>query len=184
MAEKRPITQGLTIEIPVEGMTCASCVGRVERAIRAIEGVTAANVNLATERASVSFGSAEANPQAVAEAIRDVGYDPVPASVELAISGMTCASCVGRVEKALRRVPGVVDATVNLATERATARFFGTIGGGSGAPAFGVCWLISAAMRCSTSSSAVTCAECGRETDSYPSPALFSRQPKMPAPSR
>ena len=126
MAEKKRASQGPTIEIPVEGMTCASCVGRVEKAIRGVEGVTAANVNLATERATVSFGLADANPQAVAEAIRDVGYEPTTATVELAISGMTCASCVGRVEKALRRVPGVVDATVNLATERATARFFGT----------------------------------------------------------
>ncbi|WP_046867846.1 heavy metal translocating P-type ATPase [Microvirga massiliensis] len=125
MAEKKRASQGPTVEIPVEGMTCASCVGRVEKAIRAVEGVTAANVNLATQRATVSFGSADANPQAVAEAIRGVGYEPTPATVELAISGMTCASCVGRVEKALKRVPGVVDATVNLATERATVHFFG-----------------------------------------------------------
>jgi heavy metal translocating P-type ATPase len=126
MAVKELARQGLTVEIPVQGMTCASCVGRVEKAIRRIEGVTAANVNLATERASVSFGSADADPQAVVEAIRDVGYEPMPATVELKVSGMTCASCVARVEKALKRVPGVVDAAVNLATERATVRFFGS----------------------------------------------------------
>ncbi len=126
MAVKKLARQGLTVEIPVQGMTCASCVGRVEKAIRRIEGVTAANVNLATERASVSFGSADADPQAVVEAIRDVGYEPMPATVELKVSGMTCASCVARVEKALKRVPGVVDAAVNLATERATVRFFGS----------------------------------------------------------
>ncbi|RDI57214.1 heavy metal translocating P-type ATPase [Microvirga subterranea] len=126
MAVKELARQGLTVEIPVQGMTCASCVGRVEKAIRRIEGVTAANVNLATERASVSFGSADADPQAVVEAIRDVGYEPMPATVELKVSGMTCASCVGRVEKALKRVPGVVDAAVNLATERATVRLFGS----------------------------------------------------------
>jgi Cu+-exporting ATPase len=126
MAVKELARQGLTVEIPVQGMTCASCVGRVEKAIRRIEGVTAANVNLATERASVSFGSADADPQAVVEAIRDVGYEPMPATVELKVSGMTCASCVARVEKALKRVPGVVEAAVNLATERATVRLFGS----------------------------------------------------------
>jgi len=125
MAMKELARQGLTVEIPVQGMTCASCIVRVEKAIRGVEGVTAANVNLATERASVSFGSADADPQAVVEAIRDIGYEPTPATVELKVSGMTCASCVARVEKALKRVPGVVDAAVNLASERATVRLFG-----------------------------------------------------------
>jgi Cu+-exporting ATPase len=126
MAIKKIAPQVLTLDIPVAGMTCASCVGRVEKAIRAIDGVTAANVNLATERASISFASADADPHAVIKAIRDVGYESIPATVELKISGMSCASCVGRVEKALKRVPGVVKATVNLATERATVRSFGS----------------------------------------------------------
>lgn len=126
MPVKELANEGLTVEIPVQGMTCASCVGRIEKAIRRIEGVTAANVNLATERARVSFASADANLEAVVEAIREVGYEPMPATIGLKVSGMTCASCVSRVEKALKRVPGVVDATVNLATERATVRFFGS----------------------------------------------------------
>jgi heavy metal translocating P-type ATPase len=114
-----------TIDIPIEGMSCASCVGRVEKAIRSVDGVTAANVNLATERAHVSFAPSQADPKAVAEAIRAAGYEPSDDKVELTIEGMTCASCVARVEKALARVPGVLAASVNLATERATVRYLG-----------------------------------------------------------
>ena len=116
------------LDIPVGGMTCASCVGRVERAIRSVEGVAAASVNLATERARVRLGPG-AEAAKVAEAIRDVGYEPAERTVSLRISGMTCASCVGRVERALRAVPGVVDAVVNLATGRATVRALGDVTG-------------------------------------------------------
>lgn len=109
------------ISLPIEGMTCASCVSRVEAALSKVPGVGQVAVNLSTERASIqSVG--EVDRQALIHAIEKAGYD-VPASViELGIQGMTCASCVGRVEKALKSVPGVVDATVNLATERATVR--------------------------------------------------------------
>ena len=106
--------------IPVEGMTCASCAGRVERAIRKVPGVSDVAVNLATERASVSFGRGQADPGAVADAIVDAGYKPGTRAVELTISGMTCASCAGRVEKALAKAPGVLHASVNLASEIAT----------------------------------------------------------------
>ncbi len=115
-----PVT---TVDIPVEGMTCASCVGRVERVLKAVPGVTGAAVNLATERASVTTTDSAIRPQLVA-AIEKAGYS-VPAStgtVELAVQGMTCASCVGRVERALKAVPGVTGAVVNLATERASVQ--------------------------------------------------------------
>lgn len=108
------------LDIPVGGMSCASCVGRVEKAIAAVPGVGGAQVNLATGKARVTLAGAEAG--AVAEAIRQAGYEPGGEDVELQISGMTCASCVGRVEKALRSVPGVLAAEVNLATERARVR--------------------------------------------------------------
>ncbi|ANY80587.1 copper-translocating P-type ATPase [Microvirga ossetica] len=114
-----------SIDIPIQGMTCASCVGRVEKAIRSVAGVTAANVNLATERAHVEFAPATADPVAVADAIRAAGYEPSAQSLDLTIEGMTCASCVNRVEKALERVPGVIEANVNLATERASVRYLG-----------------------------------------------------------
>ncbi|HEX7886069.1 MAG TPA: heavy metal translocating P-type ATPase [Phenylobacterium sp.] len=107
------------LEIPVLGMTCASCVGRVEKAISAVPGVARASVNLAAERAHVEFTS-EGQTQAVVEAIRKAGYEPLEHTLELKIEGMTCASCVGRVERALRAAAGVLQAQVNLATERAT----------------------------------------------------------------
>ncbi|WP_442881126.1 heavy metal translocating P-type ATPase [Bosea sp. (in: a-proteobacteria)] len=113
-------TETSVLDIPVDGMNCASCVGRVEKAISAVPGVTSASVNLATGRAHVALAGGEAS--AVTAAIRAAGYEPAETSVELAISGMSCASCVGKVEKALRGVPGVLKADVNLATERATIR--------------------------------------------------------------
>ena len=114
------------ISLPIEGMTCASCVGRVEKALKAVPGVESVAVNLATERASIVAGAGVARADLVA-AIENVGYGvPAPsaaaAPIELAVEGMTCASCVGRVEKALKAVPGVTEAGVNLATERATIR--------------------------------------------------------------
>ncbi len=107
--------------ISVEGMTCASCVGRVEKAIAGVEGVASASVNLATERAEVRYAGQPVH-EAVVAAIRRAGYEVEPETFDLGVEGMTCASCVGRVEKALAAVPGVVAASVNLATERATIR--------------------------------------------------------------
>lgn len=105
----------------IEGMTCASCVLRVEKAIAAVPGVASASVNLATERATVRFSGAP-DASGVLRAIEKAGYEPKLVTQELSIEGMTCASCVSRVEKALKAVPGVTDATVNLATEKATLR--------------------------------------------------------------
>jgi Au+-exporting ATPase len=110
-----------TVALPVEGMTCASCVGRVERALKGVPGVLDASVNLATERAEVRLASAVARADLI-RAVERAGYTVSPATAELAIEGMTCASCVGRVERALRAVPGVTEASVNLATERATVK--------------------------------------------------------------
>ncbi|KVN53868.1 copper-transporting ATPase [Burkholderia ubonensis] len=121
------------IELEIEGMTCASCVARVEKALAGVPGVTRASVNLATERATVDAAGGVTTAQLV-DAVRQAGYqatpvaEPEPAiapdaalgAIELDIGGMTCASCAGRVEKALSNVPGVARASVNLATERAT----------------------------------------------------------------
>ena len=100
-------------------MTCASCVGRVEKVARAVPGVLQADVNLATESLQIQTGPGF-EPQALRQAILQAGYELPSQSLQLAIEGMTCASCVGRVEKALRQVPGVLDVSVNLATEAAT----------------------------------------------------------------
>jgi Cu+-exporting ATPase len=112
-----------TVEIPITGMTCASCVARNEKALRKVEGVSEANVNFATERATVTYDPAQVDLEHLREAIEKIGYG-VPAQTEvLKISGMTCASCVARNEKALARVPGVLKADVNLATEKATVEY-------------------------------------------------------------
>ncbi|WP_336691524.1 heavy metal translocating P-type ATPase [Delftia acidovorans] len=115
---------GMAIDLPVQGMTCASCVGRVERALRKLPGVQEAVVNLATEKASIRFEGAADLPAAIA-AIEKAGYEVPQSSVELEVEGMTCASCVGRVERALKKVEGVQSASVNLATERAVVTLAG-----------------------------------------------------------
>jgi Cu+-exporting ATPase len=130
------------VEFGVTGMTCASCVRRIEKALSKVEGVQEASVNLATERARVVYDPARASlaqlEAAVTKAgygVRDVPAEPAPApqtpppagpgagELLLPIEGMTCASCVRRVEKSLARVPGVREASVNLATERARVVF-------------------------------------------------------------
>ena len=105
--------------LPIEGMTCASCVGRVEKALKKVEGVENAEVNLATENAMIS-SSQPLDLIAATKAVERAGYKVLASQpIELSIEGMTCASCVGRVEKALKKVEGVQQANVNLATERA-----------------------------------------------------------------
>ena len=103
----------------IKGMSCASCVSRIETALKKADGVTQASVNLATERADIT-SNISIDRQALINAIEHAGYDVVDETTELSIDGMTCASCVSRVEKALKAVPGVKEANVNLATERAT----------------------------------------------------------------
>jgi P-type Cu+ transporter len=140
-----PVADARTqLTFPVTGMTCASCVRRIEKALSKVEGIHEASVNLATEKASVIFDPSIATFAAITAAVEKAGYGvgelsaeapaqvaapaPQPSSAEptarsgevlLPIEGMTCASCVRRVEKALRRVDGIAEASVNLATERA-----------------------------------------------------------------
>src|SRR5690606_37091590 len=102
-------------------MTCASCVGRVEKALRKVEGVDSVVVNLATERADIRT-SGPIDRHNLVSAVEAAGFDVPALTIDLAVEGMSCASCVGRVEKALKAVPGVADASVNLATERAQIR--------------------------------------------------------------
>ena len=111
------------IQLPVEGMHCASCVGRIEAALAAVEGVASASANLATGRVQVHARPGGApDVAALVRAIEETGYRVPAGSIELAVEGMTCASCVGRVERALQAVPGVERAAVNLATGRATVQ--------------------------------------------------------------
>ena len=115
-----------TFDLQVGGMTCASCVMRVEKSLRKVPGVTAATVNLATERASVQ-GDAAVTAGVPAAAVRQAGYELGTTELTLQIEGMTCASCAGRVEAALLKVPGVTGASVNLATEHATVQALSTV---------------------------------------------------------
>src|SRR5215217_888609 len=152
-----PTPTMIDVGIPITGMTCASCVNRVEKAIGKVAGVERAAVNLATERATVSYDPRQATVADIATAVERAGYgvndlpaDPVvapepsspavpsgngsddataPGVTEtiLPIEGMSCASCVRRVEKGLEKVPGVTAANVNLATESATVAYDPTI---------------------------------------------------------
>ena len=106
------------IRLPIAGMTCASCVARVEKALAAVPGVSTASVNLATESATLR-AAPEVTARDLERALEQAGYEVGRQDVDLEVHGMTCASCVARVERALARAPGVLSATVNLATERA-----------------------------------------------------------------
>ncbi len=112
--------QLVRISIPVTGMSCASCVRRVERTLSGKEGVAEASVNFAAEKTSVVYDPTTTNPDDLIGAIRDAGYGAEVRETTFGVSGLTCASCVGRVERALTKVPGVLEANVNLANESAT----------------------------------------------------------------
>jgi Cu+-exporting ATPase len=114
-------TKTLTLE--VGGMTCAACVGRVERGLKKVDGVQDAAVNLATERASVTYDPARTTAAQLVDIVKDTGYEARTDELSFPIEGMTCAACVGRVERGLQRVDGVLSASVNLATERASVTF-------------------------------------------------------------
>ena len=116
MTANRPVT------LAVEGMSCASCVGRVDRALAALEGVSEVNVNLAAETVQLSLDAPGRLEQVVATLDR-LGYPARRASVTLNVASMSCASCVGRVDKALAAQPGVLEVNVNLATETATVTY-------------------------------------------------------------
>ena len=122
-AVAHPNIKAAALPLTISGMHCASCVRRVEAAVAGVPGVASAVVNLATERADVVLEpSAERAPvmAAVEAAVAQTGFAVLPRRLEIGIEGMHCASCVRRVETALRAVPGVRSAAVNLATERAT----------------------------------------------------------------
>jgi Cu+-exporting ATPase len=111
------------ITISVTGMACASCALRVERALSKKAGVMEAGVNFAAEKTSVVYDPTTTNPDDLIGAIRDAGYAADVREATFGVSGLTCASCVGRVERALTKVPGVLEANVNLANERATVEY-------------------------------------------------------------
>ncbi|MAU12393.1 MAG: copper-translocating P-type ATPase [Anaerolineaceae bacterium] len=117
------MTTHTRIELPVTGMTCSSCVRNVERALGRTEGVEEAVVNFATERASVNYDPSVTNITSLIAKINSSGYGVATAKTELPITGMTCTSCERNVSRALSKPDGVLDVTVNLATERAVVTY-------------------------------------------------------------
>ena len=122
MSESSKLSEPLRrLDLPLAGMTCAACAARIEKVLNRLPGVEA-SVNLASERARIALSSTETSPEQLVASIEKAGFGVPQQSVELAIEGMTCAACSARIEKVLKRLPGV-EATVNLATERARIRY-------------------------------------------------------------
>src|SRR5690606_25436909 len=106
------------VSLSLRGMTCAACAARIEKGLSRLPGVQEASVNLATERASVTYDPAQVKPEDMVAKIRDLGYDVAVERVQLSIVGMTCANCAARIERGLNKLPGVT-ATVNFGAETA-----------------------------------------------------------------
>ena len=115
------------IVLPVTGMTCAMCVNNVERALKRTEGVERATVNLATEQANVAYDASAVSPADLATRLERAGYGVAAATMNLAVTGMTCAMCQKNVERALKRVDGVLEVTVNLANDSASLVYLPTL---------------------------------------------------------
>lgn len=121
MAETKQIT------LPITGMTCANCSATIERNLKKMPGVADVAVNYATEKATVAYDPGQTGEDAMRSLIGDLGYGVATAKLELPISGMTCANCAATIERSLKKMPGVVDASVNYANERATVNFIPTL---------------------------------------------------------
>ncbi len=111
------------IILPVVGMTCASCAATIEKGLSKLPGVSQVNVNLASEKASIEYDPSQVDTKALMDTISDVGYGVAVEKTTFSVGGMTCASCVASIEKALAKVPGVISVNVNLATEKATVEY-------------------------------------------------------------
>lgn len=107
----------------VKGMTCASCAARIEKSLGKVPGVKEATVNLATEKATVLMEPRQVDLHSLRQAVESLGYHVVETTVKLGLVGMTCANCAQKIERKLKRLPGVVEATVNFGTETALVRY-------------------------------------------------------------
>ena len=111
------------IDLGIEGMHCASCVARVEKGLSGVKGVDKASVNLATESAAVTFDPSQVTVKVLSDKVKVLGYDVRGKHDVLPIEGMSCASCVLKVENALKALPGVIDASANFGTEQVTVDY-------------------------------------------------------------
>nr|WP_017554794.1 heavy metal translocating P-type ATPase [Heyndrickxia coagulans] len=112
-----------SVTLGITGMTCAACANRIEKNLSKVEGVKKVNVNLATEKAAVQYDPKQATVENLIEKVEKTGYGVLEEKAQLNIMGMTCAACANRVERALKKIPGVVRAAVNLATETASVTY-------------------------------------------------------------
>jgi Cu+-exporting ATPase len=117
------------VTLPIQGMTCASCVAHVAHGLEEVPGVAEVQVNLATENATVTFDNGAVPLTGLVQSVQETGYDVVTEKISLPIGGMTCASCVAHVEEALAKTPGVLNVNVNLATEKASVEYIPTLTG-------------------------------------------------------
>jgi Cu+-exporting ATPase len=117
------------VTMPIQGMTCASCVAHVAHGLEEVPGVAEVQVNLATEKATVTLDNGPVPLTTLVQAVQETGYDVATEKVSLPIGGMTCASCVAHVEEALAKTPGVLSVNVNLATEKASVEYIPTLTG-------------------------------------------------------
>jgi Cu+-exporting ATPase len=111
------------LDLPIKGISCASCVAKIEKGLSHLSGVVDAKVNLATERAAITFDPSQVHTSDFIRTIQDLGYEAAVEKVTLPVQGMSCASCVNKVQTALSNVPGVIGADVNFATEKATVEY-------------------------------------------------------------
>jgi len=114
---------GRRVILPITGMSCASCAVNIEKGLSQVEGVVDASVNFATERATVTFDPDHVTLGDLTKTVKDLGYEAAVERITVPIRGMSCASCVEKVQTALKNVPGVVKASVNFATEKATVEY-------------------------------------------------------------
>ncbi len=120
MTPSRSKEAALNVRVPIDGMSCAGCAGKVEKTVRQVPGVLDVSVNVATGSAAVSLEGGPADLLAVTETISRAGYKVRTDTLELRVRGMSCASCSGHVEKRLNGLPGVLEASVNLAAGTVT----------------------------------------------------------------
>ncbi|MFP4081494.1 MAG: heavy metal translocating P-type ATPase [Candidatus Aminicenantes bacterium] len=121
--EKETTAQAEKIDLPIVGMSCASCASTIQRSLTELKGVKKASVNFATSKATVFYQPPLVRPKDFISSVRKSGYDVGTASTEIPIQGMQCASCVQNIEKALLQMRGVTKAAVNLATEKAKVEY-------------------------------------------------------------
>ena len=123
MGDKTNSQKSDRASIHITGMTCTACAATVEKGLAETPGVEQANVNFASEKASIKYDPAKVDLAKIRDTVSQLGYGVATRKSIFPVVGMTCASCVARVEEALSSVPGVVSASVNLASEKATVEY-------------------------------------------------------------